>query len=59
MSNLVRWELALGVCKGILLGFREYDFYDNDNGVHEKDVVIYIGMLQIIITLIYAGERDN
>lgn len=49
--ELVRYELRVGMCKGILFGMREYDFQSED--VTEKDIVIYFGMFQLIVTLIY------
>ena len=49
--GLVRVEISAGIFKGVLFGMREYDFMNED--VREKDIVIYIGMFQLIITLIY------
>lgn len=49
--KLVRFEIAAGVFKGILFGMREYEY--NNNQAREKDIVIYFGMFQLIITLIY------
>ena len=49
--NLVRYEIKVGFFKGLLLGIRHYPFYSD--GVFEEDIVIYLGMIQIIITKIY------
>ncbi len=49
--NLVRYEIKAGFFKGLLLGIRHYPFYGED--VYEEDVVIYLGIFQIIITKIY------
>ena len=49
--ELVRYELRAGMFKGILFGVREYDFHSED--VVEKDIVVYFGMFQLIVTLIY------
>jgi len=49
--ELTRYEVRAGVFPGLLFGIREYDFESED--VREKDIVLYIGMFQIIVTLIY------
>jgi hypothetical protein len=54
--KLVRWELKIGFFKGLLLGMRHYYFKSKDEEVFEEDVVIYIGVIQIVITLIRVKE---
>tara|TARA_R110000737_G_scaffold157218_1_gene185751 strand:+ start:109 stop:267 length:159 start_codon:yes stop_codon:yes gene_type:complete len=49
--KLVRYEINLGIFRGILFGIREYDFESKD--VIEKEIVIYVGIIQLIVTLIY------
>lgn len=49
--KLARIELRVGLFKGLLIGMREYDF--ESEGVVEKDAVLYLGMFQLIVTLIY------
>ena len=49
--NLVRYELKVGFFKGLLFGIRHYTF--NDIEMYEEDIVLYIGIFQIILTLIY------
>ena len=49
--ELVRYEIRVGMFKGILFGMREYEFMNQD--VREKDVVFYFGIFQLVITLIY------
>lgn len=49
--KLVRKELRLGIFPGVLFGFREYHFESED--VREKDFVLYLGMFQIILTVVY------
>ena len=53
--ELTRIEFRVGLFKGVLLGLREYDFESED--VKEKDIVIYLGMVQFIVTLIYNKEE--
>ena len=52
--ELVRYEIKVGLVKGVLFGIREYDFYDKQQEVAEKDVVLYLGMIQLVLTFIYA-----
>jgi hypothetical protein len=54
--KLVRWELKIGLFKGLLLGMRHYYFRSDDDEVLEEDVVIYIGIVQVVITLIRIKE---
>ncbi len=54
--KLVRWELKIGFFKGLLLGMRHYYFMGKDEDVMEEDVVFYIGMVQIVITLVRVKE---
>lgn len=49
--ELVRYEINVGIIPGILFGIREYHFIEDD--VKEKDIVLYFGMAQITLTLIY------
>ena len=49
--ELVRFEITAGIFPGILFGIREYNFIQED--VEEKDIVLYFGMIQITLTLIY------
>ena len=56
--KLVRWELKIGFFKGLLLGMRHYYFKSNDDEVFEEDLVIYIGVIQIVITLIRVKDGD-
>ncbi len=61
--KLARWELKVGFFKGLLLGMRHYYFKgtaDSQDGeeveVMEEDIVVYLGVLQIVITLIRIKE---
>lgn len=54
--ELVRWELSLGLVKGLLFGVRQYSFQSEDKEVYEEDVVLYLGMCQVVLTLIYAKQ---
>ena len=49
--NLIRYEIKAGFFKGFLFGVRHYPFDDEE--IYEEDIVLYIGIFQIIITLIY------
>ena len=49
--KLVRYEIKFGVFKGILFGIRHYPF--EDEKTYEEDIVLYIGLVQLIITRIY------
>ena len=49
--QLVKYEVKTGVFKGILFGIREYDF--EGESVREKDIVVYLGIFQVILTLVY------
>jgi len=49
--RLTRYEIKIGFFKGLLIGIRHYPFYDNN--IYEEDIVIYLGITQIIITRIY------
>tara|TARA_R110000787_G_scaffold76602_3_gene168754 strand:- start:15969 stop:16127 length:159 start_codon:yes stop_codon:yes gene_type:complete len=49
--ELIRYEISVGVFPGILFGIREYHFIKDD--VKEKDIVLYLGIAQITLTLIY------
>tara|TARA_R110002051_G_scaffold324053_1_gene419839 strand:+ start:4264 stop:4422 length:159 start_codon:yes stop_codon:yes gene_type:complete len=49
--KLVRFEISTGILPGILFGIREYHFIEED--VKEKDIVLYLGMFQVTLTLVY------
>jgi len=49
--KLVRKELRVGMFSGVLFGFREYHF--ESEGAKLKDFVLYLGMFQIILTVVY------
>jgi len=49
--KLIRYEIKAGFFKGFLFGVRHYHFYDEE--IYEEDIVLYIGIFQIILTLIY------
>ena len=53
--ELVRYEISVGLIKGILIGMREYDYKGQIDGhdVVEKDITFYLGMCKLTITLIY------
>jgi|TARA_R110000744_G_scaffold133271_3_gene241624 hypothetical protein len=53
--ELVRFEISAGILPGILLGIREYHFVQDD--VKEKDIVLYLGMVQLTLTLIYNNTE--
>jgi hypothetical protein len=52
--NLLRWELKIGMVKGLVFGVRPYEFEGEET--YEIDHVVYIGIFQIILTMIY--EKD-
>ena len=54
--ELTRIEFRVGLFRGLLIGMREYDFESED--VIEKDIVFYLGMVQLIITLIYNNKEE-
>jgi len=49
--NLVRWELKIGMVKGLVFGVRPYEFEGEQT--YEVDHVVYIGIFQLILTMIY------
>ena len=49
--NLLRWELKLGIVKGLVFGVRPYEFEGEQT--YEVDHVVYVGIFQIILTMIY------
>ena len=53
--ELVRRELRVGILPGVLFGFREYHFESED--VKETDFVLYVGMFQIILTVVYNNKK--
>ena len=55
--KLSRFEIKLGFFPGILFGIRNYEF--RNKKVRETDIVIYFGMIQLIITLIYNKQDEN
>lgn len=54
--KVVRWELKIGFFKGLLLGLRHYYFVGGDEDVLEEDIVLYLGMIQIVLTIIKVKE---
>tara|TARA_R110000744_G_scaffold229187_1_gene347176 strand:- start:4 stop:165 length:162 start_codon:yes stop_codon:yes gene_type:complete len=52
--NLLRWELKIGIVKGLVFGVRTYEFEGEQT--YEIDHVVYLGIFQIILTMIY--EKD-
>ena len=60
--KLVRWELGVGLVKGLVFGMRPYEFFDlhtdNDKEIrlYEVDHVIYLGFVQVILTMIYTND---
>lgn len=49
--KLTRYEISIGIFKGVLFGIREYGFESED--IREKEIVLYLGMFQVVLTLIY------
>ena len=49
--KLLRYEIRLGVFKGVLFGIRHYPFEDSE--IYEEDIVIYFGIFQLVFTKIY------
>lgn len=49
--DLVRFELKLGLIKGIVLGVYHEDFHDE--GVFERDVNLCLGVILLRLTMIY------
>ena len=49
--KLQGWELKIGIVKGLVFGIRPYEF--EGEGVYEVDHVLYLGIFQIIFTMIY------
>ena len=45
--NLVRYELKLGIVKGLVFGLRPYEFEGEQT--YEVDHVVYLGIFQIIL----------
>ena len=50
--KLVRYEIKVGVFKGVLFGIRHYPFEDKE--IYEEDIVLYFGLVQLVITRIYS-----
>ena len=50
--KLQRWELKIGIVKGLVFGARPYEFKGKET--YEVDHVIYLGIFQIILTMIYS-----
>lgn len=50
--KLQRWELKIGIVKGLVFGIRPYEFRGED--IYEVDHVLYLGIFQIIFTTLYA-----
>ena len=51
--TLIRYEIKAGFFKGLLFGIRHYNYTFNDIEMYEEDIVLYIGIFQIIVTKIY------
>jgi len=49
--KLQRWELKIGIVKGLVLGVRPYEYISEE--VYEVDHVLYLGIFQVIFTMIY------
>lgn len=49
--KLQRIELSVGFVKGLVFGIRPYEF--KGDGVYEVDHVLYLGVINIILTAIY------
>ena len=52
--NLLRWELKIGIVKGLVFGVRTYEFEGEQT--YEIDHVVYLGIFQIILTMIYDKD---
>jgi hypothetical protein len=52
--KLQRWELKIGIVKGLVFGVRPYEF--KGEGVYEVDHVLYLGIFQVIFTTVYADN---
>ena len=52
--KLQRWELKIGIVKGLVFGARPYEYRSEE--VYEVDHVIYLGIFQIIFTMVYADN---
>ncbi len=50
--TLQRWELKIGIVKGLVFGIRPYEFTSEE--AYEVDHVVYLGIFQIILTTIYS-----
>jgi hypothetical protein len=50
--TLQRWELKIGIVKGLVFGIRPYEFTGEET--YEIDHVVYLGIFQIILTTIYS-----
>ena len=55
MKELMFYEVKLGMMPGVLFGMREYKF--KTDLTLEKDVVVYFGMFQLILTLVYKIQE--
>jgi len=53
----IDWELKVGLFKGLLLGVRHYYRSDESGDYKEEDIVIYIGMVQVILTKIKLNVK--
>ena len=51
IMKLQRWELKIGIVKGLVFGARPYEYRSEE--VYEVDHVLYLGIFQIIFTMIY------
>lgn len=55
MKELMYYEVKLGMMPGVLFGMREYKF--KTDLTLEKDVVVYFGIFQLILTLVYKTQQ--
>lgn len=49
--KLQRWELKIGIVKGLVFGVRPYEYMGEE--VYEVDHVLYLGIFQVILTMVY------
>jgi hypothetical protein len=50
--ELQGWEFKIGIVKGLVFGIRPYEF--RGEGVYEVDHVLYLGIFQVVFTMVYA-----
>ena len=49
--KLLAWEFKIGLVKGLVFGIRPYEYIGEE--VYEVDHVLYLGIFQRTITMIY------